>query len=341
MGLDSDLGRVPAVFKHSKELQTAVEDDKRRQEIDLAKKRAATQNVDYESFAALVSMAHVKPLERKRGLQGESAKPTRSLPAWLFDASGSLLPLASSPPTLSELSLVGKTQNPFMNAKQEENSLVAMGKLNLGSKAKCMTADCFKTEWRRLGTKFADKLLFLLALSPSEMPIIFKIELPSSILSDVVEVLWWWKDSLAHGREHASVLLTSNSNAEGMQTSETGDVSVGEECPLLPTFDADRAFQMLKSLCACGRFSLSLKLAGTRTRYLVKQLIDKLVECTEKHEVSCQKVDSVFCVCSAMGHDANVGYVTENFKASETEVFKGQAISLDELKHLAIVYLSA
>ncbi|MCO5553050.1 hypothetical protein L7F22_006573 [Adiantum nelumboides] len=287
-----------------------------------------------------VSMAHVKPLERKRGLQGESAKPTRSLPAWLFDASGSLSPLASSPSTSSDLSLIGKTRNPFMNAKQEENSLVAMGKLNLGSKSKCMTADSFKREWRRLGTKFEEKLLFLLALSPSEMPNIFKIELPSSILSDVVEVLCWWKASLVHGRAHASVLLTSNSDAEGMQTSGMGDVSAGEECPLLPAFDADRAFQMLKSLCACGRFSLSLKLAGTRTLSLVKQLIDKLVECAEKYELPCQR-NSMSCVCSGMEHDANVGYVSENFKASETELFKGQAISLDELKHLANVYLSA
>ena len=46
-----------AISKHSKELQNAVQDEARRREIDAAKKRAAAQNADYPTFAALVSLS--------------------------------------------------------------------------------------------------------------------------------------------------------------------------------------------------------------------------------------------------------------------------------------------
>ncbi|KAI5060193.1 hypothetical protein GOP47_0024613 [Adiantum capillus-veneris] len=259
--MNNHLGSMPAVPKHSRELQRAVEDDNRRKEIDSAKKHAAAQNVDYESFAALVSMAHIKPFERKRGQQGKSANHIRPLPAWSLDASGSL---GSSASTLSEVSHLSKTGNLCMRAEQED-SLVAMGSSSLGLKAKRMTTDCFKREWRRFGTNFQKRLAFLLALSPDELPRIFKVELPPSVLSDVVEVLYWWKDFLPQRRANAApVLLNSNSDAEGIPTGRVSDMSAGEDCPILQFFDGHHVVQILKSLCACGRFSLSLKLAGKR-----------------------------------------------------------------------------
>ncbi|KAH7288011.1 hypothetical protein KP509_31G007200 [Ceratopteris richardii] len=84
--------RGPPVPKFSKELQTAIQDDLHRVQIDSAKKRAAAQNADYESFAALVSMAHVKPFEHKKSQQEESIKRTSiAMPSWSFNASGSLV----------------------------------------------------------------------------------------------------------------------------------------------------------------------------------------------------------------------------------------------------------
>ncbi|KAH7288010.1 hypothetical protein KP509_31G007100 [Ceratopteris richardii] len=111
MNLGNYFEGGPPVPKFSKELQTAIQDDLRRVQIDSAKKRAAAQNADYESFAALVSMAHLKPFAHKKSQQEESMQHTSiAMPSWSFDASGSLVTADGLDSKITKLSIEQMTR---------------------------------------------------------------------------------------------------------------------------------------------------------------------------------------------------------------------------------------
>ena len=71
-----------AIPKTSRELQSAIDDDKRKQAINDAKFRAVAQHEDYDTFKNMVSVAHLKPL------QAPKSKREPEAPAFAFDASG-------------------------------------------------------------------------------------------------------------------------------------------------------------------------------------------------------------------------------------------------------------
>ncbi|KAK9817628.1 hypothetical protein WJX74_007524 [Apatococcus lobatus] len=64
-------------------LQTAVQDTRNHQARDAAKKRAAGDHVDYETFKNRVAVAHLIPLQ-------STPRPSagKTCPAWQFQASG-------------------------------------------------------------------------------------------------------------------------------------------------------------------------------------------------------------------------------------------------------------
>lgn len=64
--------------KRSTELANAVYDDWKRKAIDTAKKRAAAQFADYESFKNMVLTAHLKPLGEKIDHDGKLS-PSRGV----------------------------------------------------------------------------------------------------------------------------------------------------------------------------------------------------------------------------------------------------------------------
>jgi len=66
-----------AVPKASKELDSAIEDDRKYKEVDSAKKRAVAQRVDYDTFKNLVSVAHLKPLQAPDEIVRGALRPTR------------------------------------------------------------------------------------------------------------------------------------------------------------------------------------------------------------------------------------------------------------------------
>jgi len=74
------MGGVP---KLSKELDNAIEDDRKYKEVDCAKKRAVAQRVDYDTFKNMVSVAHLKPLQAP-----DEVVRVRGAPAWRFNSMG-------------------------------------------------------------------------------------------------------------------------------------------------------------------------------------------------------------------------------------------------------------
>eukprot|EP00250_Pteridium_aquilinum_P005208 c15340_g1_i1 orf=84-1037(-) len=270
-----------------------------------------------------VSMAHVKPFERRKGQQEESVKNIHASPAWSFDASGALAPSDSLQKSFNELTCGNQLP-------QEGAGLLATQKCRVGSlEAKCMTVDALKREWRRVGTNLHDKLMLLLALSPGDLAYIFKVELPPSILADVIEVLWWWKRSSTHEKVENSV-----SDVEETPTDDITCKSTSKEA-----FDAHIAFQILNSLCVCGRFSLSLKLAGERAQSLAILLIDHLVQCLEKKEISIRRASNSSCMSSPdQKYVFKGGFLPEGSKANGLVILKEQTLSMDDLKQLASFY---
>lgn len=345
-------GMLP-VPKHSKELQTAVQDEGRRQQIDAAKKRAASQNVDYAAFAALVSMAHVKPFERRRGRREELVQSVPALPAWSFDATGGLAPSDSSQGTCKELGDLKitaqqmseeafhwkKTEDPM---QQEEAGFLATRLGSFGHREHAfMTSDAFKREWRRAGSNLQDKLTFLLAIPPHELPYIFKVELPPSILADIIDALCLWRQSSA--QEGVGVLLPSclGSGVKETPTHKVTDRGNFVACnsTFNKPFDAHLTFHMLESLCKCGRFSLSLKLVGAMVRSSAIGLIGHILDCLRGHAVCNEKAHNTLCSsCYAemKGH-VEVGS-PEGSTAIKNELLEGQLICMDKAKELASIY---
>ena len=85
-----------AVPKASKELDSAIEDDRKYKEVDSAKKRAVAQRVDYDTFKNLVSVAHLKPLQAPDEIVRGALRPTRRVQRREALADTSLTRLVSS-----------------------------------------------------------------------------------------------------------------------------------------------------------------------------------------------------------------------------------------------------
>ncbi|KAF5833665.1 hypothetical protein DUNSADRAFT_9975 [Dunaliella salina] len=164
--------------KSSKELSNAVYDDFKRKVIDAAKKRAVSQNVDYETFKNMVSVAHLKPLQAPSTVKRE---PTA--PAWQFNADG------SRPSTTSE----------------EQAAAAARLLSPREAQGPPSTSGDFAREWRRSCPTLDSKYRYLQICSPPTLRSIFKVEVSSEVLKGIIEVLeacWQSHAGAAEEEEH-------------------------------------------------------------------------------------------------------------------------------------------
>lgn len=390
-----------SVLKYSKELQTAVQDEACRQAIDAAKKRAAAQNVDYATFAALVSMAHIKPFERKRKVS--NTQQVLVAPAWSFDETGAFetsmglqntskevfpgnfVHDRSGRPTqekiscldgrsfLSEGSEASFIENPLFEAcktsagiknvkdqqsrrtmsfnyplRDSQNSTVQNNinwpstELNQTSRVSgrhipFMTTDAFKREWKRTGSSLHMKSAFLLGIPPHELPYIFRVELPPSILSDIIDILGAWKRlSEASQRENKSP--TCNSSGRGNR--EAGD-KTETECGIFnKKFDHVHIFSILMALTNCGRFSLALKLVGERSRSSAIILINCIMDCLRKNNEDSQNpCFGISCSETSMPVKENVkDELFEDSKRIRKWLWKEEVIQINDVEQLALIY---
>ncbi|KAL0992706.1 hypothetical protein UPYG_G00097180 [Umbra pygmaea] len=140
-----------------RELQSAVEADKKYQRENDARFRAIHQKVgSYEEFRDIVLASHLKPLERKDKVGAPRALPWNTL--------------ASN------------------NKGQDQTSCDNM-KLQI-SEFQPRTASEFGRDWRRLGSGNPDeKYHFLLSLSGDGLRGIFRAEVGFGLLGEFLEVL--------------------------------------------------------------------------------------------------------------------------------------------------------
>eukprot|EP00243_Klebsormidium_subtile_P004574 TRINITY_DN1865_c0_g1_i1.p1 TRINITY_DN1865_c0_g1~~TRINITY_DN1865_c0_g1_i1.p1 ORF type:complete len:402 (+),score=47.99 TRINITY_DN1865_c0_g1_i1:249-1454(+) len=171
-------------IKVSKELASAVQDDARRKAVDSAKKRAVSQHVDYETFQAMVSVAHLKPIERDEWFR----KPAEcsSSPAWNFSAEGSL-------------SANALTLNPPVGGYANEDHLSCSGN---GPK----NAEEFQKRWRSLNGSSEHRLRFLRTIPPEKLLPLFKVEIRPALLGEIFSVLneCWERNDTRSTSESAS-----------------------------------------------------------------------------------------------------------------------------------------
>ncbi|KAK3257713.1 hypothetical protein CYMTET_33211, partial [Cymbomonas tetramitiformis] len=143
----------------SRELDTAIADDLLKQQINDAKIKAMTDRVDYDTFKARVSVAHLRPL------QDPNIVDRTSLPAWSFNPDGTKAKITEDVTTsLKSLS----TEEP----------------LGVPSKS-----SDFERTWRRNVKTEAEKYKYVLLIPPESYPKIFKVEIASPLLGDVLLAL--------------------------------------------------------------------------------------------------------------------------------------------------------
>ena len=217
-------------------------------------------------------MAHIKPFERKRG-QEVIAQRIPTSPAWSFDAAGKH---SASQITFNEFNhynassgkeTIGYTfRQEIVNSEKTHGNqtlkaasdLPSPGVIKVEKPLLMKTCDAFKREWRR-ASNFEEKLELLLAMLPHELSRTFKVELPPSVLTDIIDTLCWWKQCPSIEEPNCA----SAPNARNMSIS----------------FDAHLASDILGSLSKCGRFVLSLKLVGPQIQARALDLIDNMIIC--------------------------------------------------------------
>ncbi|QDZ18392.1 putative dynein attachment factor [Chloropicon primus] len=151
---------MASVPKLSKELDNAIEDDRRYKQVDSAKKRAVAQRVDYDTFKNLVSVAHLKPLQAP-----DEIVRVKGAPAWRFNSSG-----------VTEGK--GKGERPI---PQEEGSFIPAEQPN--------TSASFERTWKKSCRTSEERYAYIKFCALDTLAQIFKVELNSALLSSILEVM--------------------------------------------------------------------------------------------------------------------------------------------------------
>nr|BCL66156.1 hypothetical protein [Volvox reticuliferus] len=225
--------------KVSKELANAAYDDFKRKAIDEAKKRAVLQRVDYDTFKNMVLTAHLAPITAPNKRTND-----RPAPCWNFGPDGKLVK-----------EQVGQTALSSHGAPLEVPS----------------TSGDFTRDWRRLGT-VDDKYRYLKMCGPDTFRTIFRVEISSEVLREVlgvVEACW-----LGHGG--------------AAEEAEDGSGAALREAMFV--------VRSLEALTAAGRFSLTVKLLGNSTKPMLERLFEGLedaaaVSTTRSAEVQAEDAD--------------------------------------------------
>eukprot|EP01018_Ginkgo_biloba_P030171 Gb_15186 [translate_table: standard] len=277
-------------LKYSKDFRNPVQDEGHRQLIDNAKKRAAAQHADYPTFAAIVSAAHLKPFHRDRdGLLKASGgqgciNGKHVSPAWSFDAKGALQDEEEINPNIArkfvdngnEISTFIRKSVPHRDRREKDcSSYHPLKEQNQQERIsiypKCISFDGFMKEWRKFGRDELDKKLHcLLKFNPHQLSQIFKVEIPPTVLAEIVETL-----HRGYARDLTKLEKLSPINAGEKDLDGNAHEKQNEENTLE---NAERkkysrwVVRILESLGKCGRFSLSLKLVGDRTRCMASEL---------------------------------------------------------------------
>eukprot|EP00128_Syssomonas_multiformis_P015666 Colp12_sorted_trinity150504_noHs@25806 len=142
--------------KLEKELQEAVREDVRRQQVNDTKLRAMHEKVaSYEEFEQRVKAAHLRPLSKDE----IQSKPTKTL--WTVAAEKRALDLELNPPVA-------------VQSEPSHKRIVP----------KSVTE--FEREWRKTSKDPHQRCQFFLSIETEDLKKIFKTEVNSTVLGDVL-----------------------------------------------------------------------------------------------------------------------------------------------------------
>ena len=191
------------------------------------------QNVDYETFKNMVSVAHLKPLQAKAAV---TKADMVQCPSWAFSADG-LVQSSNSEPS----ALVGSGLGLFQDEPSTQPS----------------SSGDFAREWRRGCPTTDARYRYLRLTSPDLITAIFRVEIATDLLREILEALESSWMSHAGAAEDAK---------EG---------SAAEEALFV--------IQCLLALSTAGRFSLTVRLLGSKSKAMLsslfKSLQDAVVAC--------------------------------------------------------------
>ncbi|GLC59588.1 Coiled-coil domain-containing protein 103 [Pleodorina starrii] len=243
-------GHRPA--KTSKELATAAYDDFKRKAIDEAKKRAVSQRVDYDTFKNMVLTAHLAPITAPNRRAND-----RPAPCWNFGTDGRLVKRQDGTAELPSLAPVGvpRASGDFSRYVVRIAIPAALEQQTLSPKAPpnppCLMRLLCSRDWRRIGTA-DDKYRYLQLCGPDVLRAIFRVEISSEVLREILAVLeaCW----LGHGG--------------AAEEAEGGAGAALREAAFVTG--------LLEALSGAGRFSLAIKLLGSSTKPVLERLFTGL-----------------------------------------------------------------
>ena len=143
----------------------ALEHDQKKQQVNDAKLRAVAQRVEYDDFEKLVLGAHLKPVKPKSQQSADTSKPFDCFVLPKYEATTTpvvgpaIQPAAAAAAAVTPPPSAPKTSNEFLRA------------------------------WRRQCKTAAEKLAYLRAIEPLELPTIFRTELDATVFDGIVEAL--------------------------------------------------------------------------------------------------------------------------------------------------------
>jgi hypothetical protein len=188
------------------------------------------QNVDYETFKNMVSVAHLKPIQAKAAI---SKAEMIQCPSWAFSADG------------------------VAKANEESISAVGSGLHQDEPSTQPSSSGDFAREWRRGCPTDDSRYRYLRLTTPELISSIFRVEISTDLLREILTAL----DS--SWMSHAGA---AEDRAEGAAAVEASFV-----------------IQCLQALTIAGRFSLTIRLIGSKGKEtlssLFKSLQDAAIAC--------------------------------------------------------------
>lgn len=202
-----------------------------------------------------VSVAHLKPITPKLPEQGDGEELqyiyNGTAPAWSFDSTGINNSLESNNNE--------NKKDIFLESSGEKeknhNNLIDFQKLQ---KSK-ITNDVFTKHWRHFNRNVLLQMAYLTSLDPSDFLDIFKVELPPNTLVDILGTI-------------CTCLRVEKNEQEELDHQILLRKVCGRD------IDENWTMKMLEVLTKCGRFSLSLRFVGEKTRAMIRELLDQLIQ---------------------------------------------------------------
>mmetsp|Transcript_18987 Transcript_18987/g.41014 ORF Transcript_18987/g.41014 Transcript_18987/m.41014 type:complete len:239 (-) Transcript_18987:287-1003(-) len=140
-------------------INTALQHDQKKEQVNDAKLRAVAQRVDYDDFCKMVAGAHLKPVKPCSQASADISKPFELFVLPKFDSKAGA---AAIPEPAAQTEFVCTTPK---------------------------DANEFNRVWRRKCKTSQAKLCYLRCMEPEYIPVLFRAEMDPSVLDGIVDAI--------------------------------------------------------------------------------------------------------------------------------------------------------